>query len=301
MIDNIGWRGIFPSLPTVFDEAGEVDSAGYRAVTRFALDGGAHGIVCFGLAGEVNRLTIDERERLLEVAVDEVNSEVPVLVGATAENLVTSSRLARHAERVGADGIVMPSPTAYRLEENDVVDFFVEVASVTSLPAMIQDAHQYLGVALRPEAVLAASSRASNICGVKLEAAGEGGIDVWSETLGHEFMIFGGSGGMFLLECLRAGVDGVIPAVDTIDLQVEIYAAEVAGDHERAEELFSQLLPMLVFEMQSIDHCNACVKHILRRRGIDISTELRSPGLRRLGSTSVRRLDAYFDQFDLGG
>jgi len=247
----------------------------------------------------VGRMTTDEREHLLEVAVDEVKGAIPILTGATGENLATSLRIARHAELVGADGIVIPSPTAYGLAEEDLIDFFVAVASATSLPALIQDAPEYLGVTLRPEAVLSVIQRAPNIRGVKVEAGADGGIDVWRECLGSEFMVFGGNGGMFLLECLRAGADGVMPAVDTIDLQVEIYAAEVAGDHEHADEGFSRLLPMIVFEMQSIDHCNACVKHVLRRRGVAIATELRAPGPRRLGPASTGRLDVYIEQLDL--
>lgn len=292
MIDRVRWRGIFPSLPTLFDDAGEVDPAGFRAVTRFALDRGAHGLVCFGLAGEVSRLTLEERERLLEVVVEEVDGAVPVLTGVTAENLATSQRLARHAERTGATGVVLPPPTAYRLTEAEMLDFLVEVASATTLPAVVQDAPEYLEVALRPEAVVEAARRAPTICAVKLETGAEG-MDRWRAALGPDFGVYGGNGGMFLLECLRAGADGIMPGVDTIDLQVEVYDAEQAGDRRRADELFARLLPMIVFEMQSIDHYNACAKHVLRRRGVAIGTELRAPGPRRLAPQSIARLEHY--------
>ena len=65
------WRGVFPSLATPFDENGELDLAGQRAITRFAVDSGSHGLICFGLAGEVFRLTPSERLELLAVIVDE--------------------------------------------------------------------------------------------------------------------------------------------------------------------------------------------------------------------------------------
>jgi 4-hydroxy-tetrahydrodipicolinate synthase len=80
------WRGVFPSLPTPFDESGGVDENGMRQVTRFALENGADGVVCFGLAGEVGRLDHAERHRLLDVIVDEINGRIPVLVGVTAQS-----------------------------------------------------------------------------------------------------------------------------------------------------------------------------------------------------------------------
>lgn len=301
MIDRVRWQGIYPSLPTVFNDAGEVDPAGFRAVTRFALDRGAHGLVCFGLAGEVSRLSADERERLLEVAVEEVDGAVPVITGVTAESLTVSRRLARHAERAGAAGVVLPPPTGYRLGEADMLDFFADVASLTELPAIVQDAPEYLEVALRPEAVVEAARRAPTISAVKLETGAEG-MDRWRAVLGPDFGVYGGNGGVFLLECLRAGAQGIMPGVDTVDLQVAIYAAEQAGDCARADELFARLLPMLVFEMQSIDHYNACAKHVLRRRGVTIgSVELRAPGLRRLGPSSISRLERYIEQLGLDG
>lgn len=299
MIDRVRWRGILPSLPTVFDDAGEVDAAGFRAVTRFALDRGAHGLVCFGLAGEVSRLTVAERERLLEVAIDEVDDAIPVVTGATAENLATSQRLARHAERAGAAGVVLPPPTGYRLSEADMLDFLVAVASATELPAIVQDAPEYLEVSLRPEVVVEAARRAPNICAVKLETGAEG-MERWRAVLGEGFGVYGGNGGMFLLDCLRASADGIMPGVDTIDLQVAVYAAEQAGEHARADELFARLLPLLVFEMQSIDHYNACAKHVLRRRGVAIgNVELRAPGPRRLEPSSIPRLEHYLQRLGL--
>ena len=110
-----GWRGIFPSLPTPFTASGDLDLEGQRAVTRFALDGGSHGLICFGLAGEVFRLTPEERIELLQVIVQETDGRVPVLAGVGTEATHSSIRLARAAAEAGADGLVLPPPlTAYR-------------------------------------------------------------------------------------------------------------------------------------------------------------------------------------------
>jgi 4-hydroxy-tetrahydrodipicolinate synthase len=285
------WTGVFPSLPTPFDDSGGVDHKGMRDVTRFALDYRADGLVCFGLAGEVGRLDAAERRRLLDVIVEEANGRAPVLVGVTAENLNSSCRLAVEAAEFHADGLIV-APPAGHLSEAHLREFFVEVSLATGLPALVQDAPEYLSVAMRPEMVLEVCESSKNVCGVKAEVGPEG-IELWRSVLGPDRRVFGGSGGVYLLDCLRAGASGVMPGVDTIDLQVEIAEVERDGNAEEADRLFAALLPMLVFEMQSLDHYNSCAKTVLRARGVDISPNLRRPGPTSLSVESQRRLASY--------
>jgi dihydrodipicolinate synthase/N-acetylneuraminate lyase len=292
------WGGIYPSLPTPFDSSGDVDLEAMRRVVRFALSAGSDGLVCSGLAGEVGRLTTSERMRLCEAIVQEADGAVPVLVGATAENLAQSRSLAEHAERTGASGLVLPPPTGYHVSTAHITDFFVGVAECTALPVIVQDAPEYLSVTVGPAAVLAAAERAATICGVKLETGAEG-IEAWRGALGESFRIFGGNGGLFLLDCLRAGAAGIMPGADTVDLQVAIARAEREGRPREADEGFRRLLPMLVFEMTTIDHYNACAKHVLRQRGVIETVDLRLPGPRRLTATSVERLEAYLESIGI--
>ena len=81
------WRGVYPALCTPFTAEDAVDLEAQRRVVRFALDCGAHGLVAFGLAGEVLKLSADERRQLTDVIVDEVEGAVPVFVGAGAPSV----------------------------------------------------------------------------------------------------------------------------------------------------------------------------------------------------------------------
>lgn len=291
------WAGVFPSLCTPFDDSGAVDVAGVGAVTRFALDAGSHGLLCLGLAGEVGKLSAQERMQIVEAIVAANAGDQPVLVGVTGENLQLSILLAEHAQKSGASGIVVAPPSASGLGHRELVDFIVAVARATDLPALVQDAPEYLSVSLGPDVILEAASSAPNITGVKLETGPEG-IERWRAALGDGMHVFGGNGGLYMLDCLRAGAVGVMPGVDTVDLQVRIYEAETAGDRLEAERLFAELLPILVFEMQSIDHYNACAKHVLRERGIGIQTVLRMPAP-AISETALARLASYCGQLHL--
>lgn len=260
-------------------------------MVRFALDSGAHGIVAFGLAGEVMKLTGDERRALTDVIVGEAAGAVPVLIGAGAPSVRASVELARHAEQAGADGIVLPAPMSGALDEAALVEYFVRIASSVMLPVMIQDAPAYVGIRLGPDVIQQIGEAAENVRLVKLEA-GPVEMSEWIDRLGPDFSIWGGDGGVYLLDCLRAGAAGLVPGVDLVDLLVRVYATEAGGDSVLAEQLFRDVLPTLVFEMQhSIDHYNACAKHVLVARGVLGTARLRAPatGLRDVSRVMLER------------
>jgi 4-hydroxy-tetrahydrodipicolinate synthase len=271
------WRGVFPALCTPFTSELQVDASAQRRVVRFAVDSGAHGLVAFGLAGEVFTLTADERKALTEVLVDEVAGAVPLLVGVGAAELETGVDLARTAERAGAAGIVISCQPGSPLDADGLVDYFVRIAGEVSLPVMIQDAPDYLGVALGPELVERIATAASNVRMVKLEA-GAPRLREWIDWFGADLSIWGGNGGIYLLDSARAGSPAVVPGVEVVDRLVEIYEVEAGGDHANAEQLFRELLPLLVFEMHdTIDHYNACAKRVLVHRQVLANALLRPP------------------------
>jgi 4-hydroxy-tetrahydrodipicolinate synthase len=291
------WHGIFPAICTPFTPDDEVDLEAQRRVVRFAVERGAHGLVVFGLAGEVLKLSSPERMALMDVILEEANGDLPVLVGVGAESVRAALELARYAESAGASGVVVPAPTSARPGDGAVVDYFVRVAHSISLPLMIQDAPLYLGVALGPRLVAAAAARAENIRLVKLEA-GPAEMRGWLDALGDTCAIWGGDGGLYELDCVRAGAAGIIPGVDLVDLLVEIYELERAGDSDQAEAAFARILPTLVFEMQSMDHFNCCAKHVLSRRGVLEHAGLRQPAA-PFADGMAAILDRYLDTLDL--
>jgi dihydrodipicolinate synthase/N-acetylneuraminate lyase len=271
------WAGIFPVLCTPFDAGGSIDVEAQRAVVAFALASRVHGIVCFGLGAEVNKLTPDERRRLTDAIVEEVEGRVPVLIGVGAEAVHTAVELARFAEAAGADGVVVPPPFTSGLAGAELAGYFRAVAGSVDLPVMLQDASVYLGAALSPELVRRLAEQEANIRHVKIEAGPEETAR-WVAGVGPDVRVFTGDAGAYLLPCLRAGAVGNIPAVELADRLVAAYEAEGAGDTAAAESHFRPLLPYLLFALQGgIDHCNAATKATLVRRGVLARAGLRAP------------------------
>jgi dihydrodipicolinate synthase/N-acetylneuraminate lyase len=292
------WRGIYPAVCTPFTPDDDVDLEAQRRVVRFAVDGGSHGLVLFGLAGEYLKLTAGERRRVLDAVQEEVDGSVPVFVGVGAESARASCDLARYAERAGASCIIVPPPLSSAAAGEGRVDYFSRVAGEVSLPTMIQDAPAYLGISLGQSFVEKVAARAENVRLVKLEA-GPYELARWIAALGLEFSIWGGDGGMYELDCLRVGAAGIIPGADLIDILVRIYELEQSGDSAAADQLFGRVLPTLVFEMQhSIDHYNHCAKHTLRRRGVQLHPALRQPA-DPFDDVSLRLLERHLDALEL--
>ena len=271
------WSGVFPVLCTPFAEDGAVDLDAQRAVVRFAVASGAHGLVCFGLGAEVNKLTPEERVRLTDAILDEADGRVPVLIGVGAESTHTAVALARSAEQAGADGVVVPPPFTARLGADELGGYFRAVAGAVALPVMVQDAHVYLGSALSPQLVRRLAQDRPNVRYVKIEAGPEA-TRGWVEDVGPDVSVFTGDAGIHLLPCLRAGAVGNIPAVELADRLVAVYDAERRGDGAGADALFRRLLPYLLFALDGgIDHCNAATKAMLVRRGVLSRGGLRQP------------------------
>lgn len=291
------WKGIFPSLPTTFTASGDLDLKAQRAVVDFAVRSGADGLICFGLAGEVFRLTPQERIELLEVIVDEAAGRLPVLAGVGTEATHTSIALARAAAEIGADGVVIPPPITAGSATEELIGFFTEIAEATSLPAMLQDAPEYLRIEVGPEIVAEVARRVPQLAAVKLEV-GPAGTAAWKQTLGERLLIFCGSGGLYLIDSLEQGAAGVAPGADLTDKLAEVYSLWSRGETQAAWDLQGRLLPMLVFQMQDIEHYNATAKYVLQRRGVDVTEHLRAPCL-RLDRVDRALVDHYLDSLEL--
>lgn len=286
------WAGIFPSLATPFLPNGDLNLDDQRAITRFALDSGSHGLICFGLAGEVFRLTPEERIELLRVIADETAGQIPLLAGVGTEAEHTSIRLARAAVDAGADGLVIPPPITAPASTSELIRYFETIAAAVDVPVMIQDAPEYLKLEVGPHVVEQLLSRIPNFVALKLEV-GAPGLVPWVESFSDDLAIFCGNGGLHMIDCLQHGAVGLAPGVDVVDMLVDIHDLLRNTGEAEAWEKMRDLLPLLVFQMTTdIDHYNATAKYVLRTRNLVASDELRAPAY-RLTPASRNLLDGY--------
>jgi 4-hydroxy-tetrahydrodipicolinate synthase len=216
------------------------------------LAGGAHGLACLGLGTEVSKLSHAERRTVIDWVAADAGGRVPVAVTVAGDSVDEQVALGDHARAAGASWLILQPPSQRGLPQRHYAEFFAAVMARVDLPCGIQNAPEYLGVGLGPGEIAELAERSPNFVLLK----GEGPALVIRraiQAVGGALAVFNGRGGLELPDNLRAGCAGMIPATDTFDYQVRVYEAMRAGDHATAEAVYREVLPAIVFIMQSLD------------------------------------------------
>jgi len=281
-------RGSLTPLVTPFRD-GELDEDGVRRLVELQVDAGSHGVTIGGTTGEPGLLSLDEREQLLEVAVDAVAGRLPVVAGTGTADLRSTLRLTRHAQRVGAAAVLVVVPYYVKPSQHGLVDYFTEVAAEVDLPVILYDIPGRAGVALDVETI-ARLAEVPNVVGVKearadlehvsrvIAACGpEFGVYCGVETLCYPVLTLGGAGHV-------SATANVAPAE-----MARMADAAFAGDLETARQLHFDLLELN--EAVFADTNPVPIKTMLGHLGI-IEPEVRSPLAPPLESVRERVIGA---------
>jgi 2-keto-3-deoxy-L-arabinonate dehydratase len=284
--------GIWPVLYAYFDARNQLDRQALRTQIDATIAAGARSIVILGLATEVHRLTLDEKHQLIDWTSADLAARVPLVVTITGDTVDAQVALADYAVERGASWLILQPPSMRDKPESFYFDFFAAVMQRTRVPVGIQNAPEYLGVGLSAESIVALASRCPNFRLLK----GEGPATTIERTidrlhaLGHTLPVFNGRGGQELVDNMRAGCAGLIVAPDTFDWQVAIQQAFADGREQRAEALYAQTLPAIVFVMQSLDALTCYGKRIAAwRMGFDVQHD-RGVAPTAFGLECARRL-----------
>lgn len=283
-------RGIHPVLYAFFRPDGALDRAAMARQVATCVAQGADGVAVLGLATEVNKLSAMERRQVVEWAADDVAGRLPLAVTIVGPSPAAQVEAVRHAAAQGAAWVVLQPPRDPGATEAELIRFFGTVMDASPLPVAIQNAPEYLGVGLTNAGVLALARRHANFRLLKAEGPATLIERTVAETEGR-LAVFNGRGGLELPDNLRAGCAGLIPAPECLDAHVAIHAAMARGDEAEAERRYAEVLPVLAFVMQGLDHLVCYGKRTLARRlGIDPVTD-RAPALSptAFGLAAVRR------------
>lgn len=137
------YRGVFPVVPTVFDERGGLDLPGQKRCVDFMIDAGSHGLCILANFSEQFVLSDEEREVLTREILAHVAGRVPVIVTTTHFSTRLCAERSRRAQEAGAAMVMVMPPyhgATIRVPELAVFDFFRGVSDAIGIPIMIQDA-----------------------------------------------------------------------------------------------------------------------------------------------------------------
>ncbi len=134
---SITWKGVFPALTTKFTQDDALDLSTFDLNLQAQLSAGVDGIILGGSLGEASTLTNEEKEELVQYAVEKVGGRVPVILNIAEASTREAVRIAQSATDLGASGLMLLPPMRYKADDRETVAFFKAVAQSTDLPIMI--------------------------------------------------------------------------------------------------------------------------------------------------------------------
>ena len=267
--------GVLPVLAVPFNKDGSLDLESIPRLVEHCINNKANGVVIFGLASELYKLNDNERIQILEKVISSVNSRVPVIVGTEHSGTVAAVARSIEAEKLGASALMLYPPTFIKPDEANVLSYFKAVGSAVKIPIIIQDAPAWTGVPL-PVSLLSRIIREQpNVCYIKLESPPIG--DKAKLLKSEGFKIIAGYGAIHLMEDLTAGIDGFMPGCSLPGIFVEINDLFKSGNVEKARTLYQIVLPLLTFQLTSLDTFIEIQKLLLKHLQIFSTSYCREP------------------------
>jgi 4-hydroxy-tetrahydrodipicolinate synthase len=271
-------EGVYSVLPTPFTATGDVDEGSLRQVIDLFVEAGVNGVTALGVTGEVARLEDGERRRVLEVVVEHVNGRIGVVAGTTADGTRTCISYSRHAKDTGATAVMVSPPRMPKLNSDAVVRHYAALAEAVEIEIVVQDYPPISGYAMEPALLARIAKQLPSARTIKLEDPPTPfkTSRILEQAGDVEVRIFGGLGGVFLLEELMAGAAGAMTGFAFPEILVEIVRRFGAGDVDGAAEVFYRTVPLMRFEFQE-GIGMAIRKEVLHRRGVLASPATRPP------------------------
>jgi dihydrodipicolinate synthase/N-acetylneuraminate lyase len=268
------WSGVFAILCTPFRADGQLDPASLRREIGFCLESGAHGIVALVNASEFWTLSDDERLRIAELVLGEVQGRVPTVIGVTAGSADWAIRFARHAQDAGASAVIAMPPNSHQATPLECFRYYERLTSALEIPLFIQNHDAPVGTRMSPELVTRIVRELPHADWIKEETVPAGhAISYEIESCGPKLRgIMGGLAGRYIFDEYARGARGTMPACESTDIHVRIWNLLASGQEDEARALFARLLPLLNFEAASA----GVYQTVLHWRGVFESDFLRS-------------------------
>jgi dihydrodipicolinate synthase/N-acetylneuraminate lyase len=246
------YQGVFPVVPTIFTESGELDLDGQKRCVDFMIDAGSNGLCILANFSEQFTLSDDEREVLTRAILEHVRGRVPVIVTTTHYSSRVCAQRSRRAQDAGAAMVMVMPPyhgATIRASEPKIHEFFSVVSDAIGIPIMIQDA-PVAGTPMSPAFLATMAKEIANVCYFKMETAGAASKLRELIRLGGEAVEgpWDGEEGITLLADLDAGANGSMTGGGYPDGMRTIVDPYLAGRRDEAIAAYERWLPLINYE-----------------------------------------------------
>lgn len=235
--------GSFTALVTPFKN-GALDEAGLRALVSWQIEQGSHGLVPVGTTGESPTLSHDEHNKVTEWVIEEAKGRVPVIAGAGSNSTREAVALAKHAEKAGADAVLVVTPYYNKPTQEGMYHHFKAVNDAIGIPIFIYNIPPRSVVDLSVE-TMTRLFELKNIAGVKDATANLARVSQQRHAMGPDFIQLSGED-MTALAYMAAGGHGCISVVANVAPKqcADLMTAVLKGDYAGALKIQDRLTPL---------------------------------------------------------
>lgn len=238
-----------PAVTTKFTAEGQLDLVMFEKNIKAQIDAGVNGIILGGTLGEASTLTKEEKEVLINNTLRIVEGKIPVIVNIAEQTTSEAITLAKRAEELGVNGLMLLPPMRYKATDHETVVYFKEIAKSTSLPIMIYNNPVDYKIEVTLD-MFEELLKLENIQAVKESTRDISNVTRIRNRFGNRLKVLCGVDTL-ALESLVAGADGWVAGLVVAypAETVAIYKLVKAGKVAEALEIYRWFMPLLELDI----------------------------------------------------
>ena len=268
-------KGSIPPLITPFRN-GEIDLEGYAGLVNFQVEQGSHGILVNGTTSEPSTLTIEERNRLIDVAMETVAGRIPVIAATGSQSLAETQVLTAHAVAAGVNALLIVTPYYIKPPQRGLIEYYLEVMAPFELPWMIYHIPGRTAVTVTLETVAELRDRSPQFIGMKHAVNDLGFVSECLACVGEDFRIFVGLEELSF-PMMTVGACGLMNAVGNLRPKPLANMCEAVWRNDLIEGLTIHQRLLEINKAVFFDTNPIPMKYMMKRLGIIPENEHRLP------------------------
>jgi len=258
-------NGVMPAMITSFNKDESINKEGLRKIINHLISEKVSGLYVTGSTGETFLMSPEEKKKVIDIIVEEVNGRVPVIAHVGSIGTKITADLADYATKAGVDGLSALPPFYYNFTNEEIFNYYSDIAKSSHLPIIIYNIDRANLMDIETLKNLAAIE---NIKGVKYTAATHFNFEVIKKDIGNDFKIYNGMDQM-AISGLISGADGLIGSFYNLmpEIFVQIYENMKKGNISEAKKLQTKANIIILYAVKKAGY--SFIKMGLNWMGLD--------------------------------
>ena len=277
-------QGIITPIITPMHADESVNFKELRVQINRQIQCGVNGVFCLGTNGEVYALSLEEKLEIMKTVVQEVNGRVPVYGGTGCIRTSDTIELSIKAKEIGVDAISVVSPYYVAVSQDDIYDYYSEIATAVDLPIILYNIPARTGNNIDYKTVKKLA-KYDNIVGVKDSSGNFDNTLRYIESTDPRLSVLAGSDSLILWTLLAGGVGAIAGTANVFpEIAVKIYRFWQEGNIEQAKAVQFSLRPFR--DVMAMSNPNSVVKRAMNLLGFPVG-----PARRPVSGTNSQTID----------